>query len=86
MEAEEMNETIALAIYVGRLEARVEALEKKLAERGPVPSVHLDLGRTETAGDEKAEQDAQTASRLMQEGIDNIMAYQWPPAKGGERS
>ncbi len=81
-----MNETIALAIYVGRLEARVETLEKKLAERGPAPSVHLDLGRAETAGDEKAEQDAQTASRLMQEGIDNIMAYQWPPAKGGERN
>ncbi len=23
------------------------------------------------------------ASELMQEGIDNIMGYQWPPKKGG---
>lgn len=24
-----------------------------------------------------------TASELMQEGIDNIMGFQWPPKKGG---
>lgn len=24
-----------------------------------------------------------SASELMQEGIDNIMGYQWPPKKGG---
>lgn len=24
-----------------------------------------------------------TASELMQEGIDSIMGYQWPPKKGG---
>lgn len=26
----------------------------------------------------------EAAGRLLQEGLDNIMAYQWPPQKGGD--
>ena len=29
-----------------------------------------------------AEASAMTADKLLQQGIDNIMSYQWPPAKG----
>ena len=32
----------------------------------------------------KAEEDARQAERLLQEGIDNIMGYQWPPRREGE--
>ena len=77
-----MNKLISLALHVGRLEARLEALEKRL-EWEP-PEVHVELGHAATGADPKAEEDARQAERLLQEGIDNIMGYQWPPRREGE--
>ena len=74
-----MNKLISLALHVGRLEARLEALEKR-QER----EVHVELGHAATGADPKAEEDARQAERLLQEGIDNIMGYQWPPRREGE--
>ena len=68
-----MNKLISLALHVGRLEARLEALEKRLEWEPPAPGA-----------DPKAEEDARQAERLLQEGIDNIMGYQWPPRREGE--
>ena len=68
-----MNKLISLALHVGRLEARLEALEKR-----------LEWGHAATGADPKAEEDARQAERLLQEGIDNIMGYQWPPRREGE--
>ncbi len=31
------------------------------------------------------ERDEVKQSELMQEGIDNILGYEWPPKKGGKR-
>ena len=80
-----MNELISLAVYVGRLEARLESLEKRLEDRDAPSKVQLGLGHTvPSAADEGADEAAQLASRLMQEGIDSIMSYQWPPKREGE--
>ena len=79
-----MNKLISLALHVGRLEARLEALEKRLEWEPPAPEVHVELGHAATRADPKAEEDARQAERLLQEGIDNIMGYQWPPRREGE--
>ena len=68
-----MNKLISLALHVGRLEARLEALEKRLEWEPPAPEVHVELGHAATGADPKAEEDARQAERLLQEGIDNIM-------------
>ena len=39
-----MNKLISLALHVGRLEARLEALEKRLEWEPPAPEVHVELG------------------------------------------
>lgn len=80
-----MNELISLAIYVGRLEARLEALEKR-PDVEEAPHVRLGLGHTEPSPDEAADRDAQQAAKLLQEGIDNIMNYQGPGGKGGSHA
>lgn len=69
-----MDSLIELAIYVGRLEQRVKALE----EREPKYTVSPVFGDTESHTEEKS------PDKLLQEGIDNIMGYQWPPTKAGE--
>lgn len=79
-----MNEMISLAVYMGKLEARLEALEKRLEGLNDAPKVQLGLGHKEEGEDDLADRDAQLASRLMQEGIDNIMGYQWPPKREGK--
>lgn len=68
-----MSELIELAIAVGRLEARIEALEKR-AEPAPAPLVQPSFG-------EDAHE--MTQDKRLQEGLDNIMGYQWPPAGEG---
>lgn len=68
-----MEGIIELAIAVGRLENRVSELEKKLAERPAAP----------IAPDPVAN-DKMTPDKLLQQGIDNIMGYQWPPAREGD--
>ena len=72
-----MNKLISLALHVGRL-------EKRLEWEPPAPEVHVELGHAATGADPKAEEDARQAERLLQEGIDNIMGYQWPPRREGE--
>lgn len=78
-----MNEMFSLAVYMGKLEARLEALEKRLEGMDDAPKVQLGMGHKEE-GEDPADKDAQLASRLMQEGIDNIMGYQWPPKREGK--
>lgn len=75
-----MEGIIALALAVGRLENRVSMLEQALlqsnqAERKePPPSV------TPVFGENSEEM---TPDKLLQQGIDNIMGYQWPPVEEG---
>ena len=49
-----MNKLISLALHVGRLEARLEALEKRLEWEPPAPEVHVELGHAATGADPKA--------------------------------
>lgn len=46
-----MNKLISLALHVGRLEARLEALEKRLEWEPPAPEVHVELGHAATGAD-----------------------------------
>ncbi len=71
-----MDGLIELAIAVGRLEARIDALEKRsyTVDRTPAPEIKASFG------DESHEM---TPDKRLQEGIDNIMGYQWPPAGEG---
>ena len=68
-----MDGIIELAIAVGRLEQRVKELEQR--GQGPKYTVSPIFGQ---------EEDKTVSDRLLQEGIDNIMGYQWPPAKRDE--
>ena len=65
-----MFKWIDLAIRLGKLEARVEALEGK---RRQVPA------EPEAAAEELPEGD-----KKMMEGLANIMNFQWPPRKDGD--
>lgn len=71
-----MDGLIDLAIAVGRLENRVQELEKLLSEKKPEPAYSINL-----CGQDD---DRMTADKMLQQGIDNIMSYQWPPTKGGD--
>lgn len=66
-----MFNLIGLAIQVGRLEKRVEELEKQQNSGKSVP-VTVNMG--EAPAEDKA-------GKLLQDGIDNILGYQWPPRK-----
>lgn len=74
-----MDGMIELAIAVGRLENRVSELERMLRQtkqdvpKDPPPVVTPVFGEKE---------DEMTPDKLIQQGIDNIMGYQWPPAEG----
>lgn len=71
-----MDGLIELAIAVGRLENRVAELEKMMKEdRPPAPVVAPSFGDNEGKS---------TADKLLQEGLDNIMGYQWPPKRADE--
>lgn len=73
-----MDSLIELAMYVGRLEQRVKALEER--DEMTKYTVSPVFGDTESS----TENGEKTSDKLLQDGIDNIMAYQWPPAKAGE--
>lgn len=62
-----------LSIAVARMDKRVRDLETLTK-----------LLRTELE-QLKAETGGESMSSKMQAGIDSIMGYQWPPAKGGNR-
>ena len=74
-----MDGMIELAIAVGRLEQRVNELERQLQEAvsAPEPCIATMHG---VQVEEKT--DEMTPDKLIQQGIDNIMGYQWPPAEG----
>lgn len=74
-----MDELISLAIYVGKLEARVEALEKQNSCAAPV-SLSFTKEDPEKGKLREPEEDPDEA-RLMMEGFNNIMDYSWPPKK-----
>lgn len=78
-----MDGIIELAIAVGRIEQRVSELEKQLQEArkepvsAPEPCIATLRG---VQAEEKT--DEMTTDKLIQQGIDNIMGFQWPPAEG----
>lgn len=58
----------------------VEELESNVANM----SIHVaDLEKK--LSDLEQQSDEVSPGSLIQQGIDNIMGFQWPPAKGGER-
>lgn len=69
-----MDSLIELAIAVGRLEQRIKQLEER--NQAAAMNVSPVFGPEEEEDEEK-----KTADKRIQEGIDNIMGYQWPPAK-----
>lgn len=78
-----MDGLIELAIAVGRLEQRVNELEKQLQEtkKEAVPATEPCIATLRGARVEE-KSDEMTPDKLIQQGIDNIMGYQWPPAEG----
>lgn len=78
-----MDGMIELAIAVGRLEQRVNELEKQLqeAKKEPVSAPEPCIA-TMRCVQAEGKADEMTPDKLIQQGIDNIMGYQWPPAEG----
>ena len=78
-----MDGMIELAIAVGRLENRVSELEKQLkdAKKEPFSAAGPCIATFRSVPVEE-KTDEMTADKLIQQGIDNIMGYQWPPAEG----
>ncbi len=80
-----MDNTIALAIYIGKLEARVERLEGLLAEREqPISSTAPEDGRraaAEQPAEPSQEAEERLAEKRFQEGMDSILSYEWPVKK-----
>lgn len=77
-----MDGMIDLAIAVGRLEQRVSELEKQLQEARKEPASAPEPCIATMHGVQVEEKtDEMTADKLIQQGIDNIMGYQWPPAE-----
>ena len=64
-----MDDLISLAIHIGKLEQRIEALEKNSQKNVVFAPV------------EEEESVEDNTERLFQQGIDNILGYQWPPVK-----
>ena len=67
-----MDDLISLAIHIGKLEARIEALEKQLDGGNPVP-VRLDMGEHEPE-----EEDEDKYDKRIRDGIASIMCYEYP--------
>lgn len=67
-----MDDLISLAIHIGKLDARLEALEKQMNAGETVP-VRLDMG-----GHEPEEEEEDKADRRIRDGIASIMGYEYP--------
>ena len=67
-----MDDLISLAIHIGKLEARIDALEKQLDGEKPVP-VRLDMGEHEPE-----EEDEDKYDKRIRDGIASIMGYEYP--------
>lgn len=72
-----MDSLIQLAIALGRLDHRVELLEKRESVN------HIKFPEFSLENMEENEPE-RSASKMIQDGIDNIMGYTWPPKKDGE--
>ena len=68
-----MDDLISLAIHIGKLEARIDALEKQLDGGKPVP-VRLDMGEHEP----EEEEDEGKYDKRIRDGIASIMGYEYP--------
>lgn len=66
---------------------RIEQLERRCEElESNVTSLSLHVAELKKKCAELEQQsETVSAGSLIQQGIDNIMGFQWPPAKGGER-
>ena len=67
-----MDDLISLAIHIGKLEARIEALEKQPSVGETVP-VRLDMGEHEPE-----EEDEDKYDKRIRDGIASIMGYEYP--------
>lgn len=82
-----MDSLISLAIHVGKLEARLEALEARMEPRvapegktgGKTPGFREQAAVCD--GDTERTEDERQAEQRFQEGIDNILGYEWPVRK-----
>lgn len=80
-----MDGIVELAVLVGRLEHRIEELEKRLQQiKQPAPQDPPDVIATFRGKPVEGPIDDVTPDKLLQQGIDNIMGYQWPPRKEGD--
>lgn len=79
-----MDSLIALAIHVGKLEARMEALEAALEGKNQEKTPHFKAEEDEIGGDAERSEEERQAEQRFQEGIDNILGYEWPVRKEKE--
>lgn len=71
-----MDGIVELAVLVGRLQSRIEALEKRLSDAGqPVYQTAENQEASPDSGEELS------ADKLFQQGINNIVGFQWPPRR-----
>lgn len=81
-----MEGIIELALAVGRLENRVNELEKMLrSSKHEEPKEINPCVATMQEGNTDTESDEMTQDRLIQQGIDNIMGYPWNLTGGGKQ-
>ena len=79
-----MDCLISLAIHVGKLEARIEFLESALNGKTQEKTPHFKAEEDEIGGDTERAEEERQAEQRFQEGIDNILGYEWPVRKEKE--
>lgn len=80
-----MEGIVELARALGRLEQRMDELEafvRNPAKKDPGTAGPCIATMRGVPVEEKT--DEMTPDKLLQQGIDNIMSYQWPPAGEGK--
>lgn len=83
-----MDSLISIAIHIGKLEARIQALEARMEPRvapegktgGKTPGFREEEAVCD--GDTERTEEERQAEKRFQEGIDNILGYEWPMRKG----
>lgn len=76
-----MDGIMELAVELGKLTHRIEALEKRVLNTEAICCGMKPIGWD----DMPEEEEKPTPDRLLQDGIDAIMSYQSPLEKGGKK-